>query len=95
MQYMPAVPIVRAKEIRDDGSIVEIVVWRLPEPLLPCSHLYKYRLYFGTAGICDVRYDNELGKGDHRHLRGTEEPYHFVSLTQLLDDFQRDVETWR
>ena len=92
---MPALPIVRAKEVRNDGAIVEIVVWRLSEPLLPCTHLFKYRLYFGAGGACRVRYDNELGKGDHRHLGDTELPYHFVSLTQLLNDFQLDVETWK
>jgi hypothetical protein len=42
-----------------------------------------------------VRYDNERGKGDHRHVNGTEEPYRFVSLSELLDDFQRDVDNWR
>ncbi len=91
---MPAQSIVRAKEIRDDGSIVEIVVWRLTEPLQPCTHFFKYRLYFGAKGVCHVRYDNELGKGDHRHVNGAELPYQFVSLARLLDDFQRDVEAW-
>ena len=91
---MDAEPIARAKEIRDDGSIVEIVIWRLAYPVAPCTHLYKYRLYFGAAGHCRVRYDNERGKGDHRHVNNVEEAYPFVSLTRLLDDFQRDVETW-
>jgi hypothetical protein len=92
---MDAEPIARAKEIRDDGSIVEIVIWLLANPVVPCTHLYKYRLYFGAAGLCRVRYDNERGKGDHRHVNNVEEAYAFVSITQLLDDFQRDVETWR
>ena len=65
---MDAVLLARAKEIRDDGSIVEIVVWELPEPLPPSQHRYKYRLYFGVAGVSRVRYDNERGKGDHRHV---------------------------
>ena len=91
---MRAVPIVRAKEVRDDGSIVEIVIWELPEPLLPSSHLYKYRLYFGAAGVCRVRYDNERGKGDHRHIGEREEEYSFRTLEELLEDFQRDVENW-
>lgn len=91
---MPAIPVARAKEVRDDGAIVEIVVWRLTEPLHPCTHLYKYRLYFGANGICRVRYDNELGKGDHRHLGDAELAYQFVSVAKLLDDFQHDVETW-
>jgi Family of unknown function (DUF6516) len=95
MQYMAAEPIVRTKEVRDDGSVVEIMVWRLAQPLAPCTHFYKYRLYFGAGGYCRVRYDNERGKGDHRHVGGVERPYAFVSLSQLLDDFQRDVENWR
>ena len=92
---MDAEPIVRAKEVRDDGSVVEIVVWRLAQPLSPCTHPYKYRLYFGAGNQCRVRYDNERGKGDHRHVNSIEEAYRFVSISQLLDDFQHDVETWR
>jgi hypothetical protein len=45
MQYMEATLLVRAKEVRDDGSIVEVVVWTLPEPLPPSTHRFKYRLY--------------------------------------------------
>jgi len=91
---MPAQLIARAKEVRDDGSVVEIVVWRLPQPLPPCTHLYKYRLYFGADGLCRVRYDNERGKGDHRHVGGEEEPYLFESVGQLLDDFEHDIQHW-
>ncbi|NJS36626.1 MAG: hypothetical protein HC765_09715 [Brachymonas sp.] len=86
--------IAKAKEVRNDGSIIEIVVWQVPEPLEPCTHSYKYRLYFGANGDCYVRYDNERGKGDHRHVSDKEEPYTFDSLDQLLTDFQRDIENW-
>lgn len=51
MQYMPAVPVAKAKEVRDDGSIVEVVIWELDEPLQPSTHRYKYRLYYGAAGF--------------------------------------------
>ena len=91
---MAAILIARAKELRDDGSIVEVVVWQLPDPIAPCAHRYKYRLYFGTRGVARVRYDNERGKGDHRHLGSLEERYAFTTLAQLLEDFQRDVENW-
>lgn len=94
MQYMDAVLIAKAKEIRDDGSIVEFVIWSLPEPLVPSDHHFKYRLYYGAAGTCRVRYDNERGKGDHRHMGGREEAYHFTTLEQLLADFERDVNEW-
>ncbi|MCK9389297.1 MAG: DUF6516 family protein [Sulfuritalea sp.] len=59
MQHMVATLIAQAKEVHDDGSIVEIVVWELAEPLPPCTHRYKYRLFFGVPGECLVRYDNE------------------------------------
>ena len=95
MQYMQAILLARAKEFRDDGSTVEIVVWELPEPLLPSAHRYKYRLYYGSGGVTRVRYDNERGKGDHRHLGDREESYNFSTLEQLLEDFKRDVENWR
>ena len=91
---MDAVPIARAKEVRDDGSIVEIVIWELPEPLPPSAHRYKYRLYFGRNGVSQVRYDNERGKGDHRHIGGEEFEYAFTSVDKLLGDFKADVERW-
>jgi hypothetical protein len=91
---MEAQRIAHAKEVRDDGAIVEIVIWLLARPVLPCAHCYKYRLFFGRAGECHVRYDNELGKGDHRHYGDREEAYCFVGVDQLLADFQTDVEGW-
>jgi hypothetical protein len=45
---MTAEPIARAKEVRDDGSVVEIVIWSVPQRIEPCMHPYKYRLYFGV-----------------------------------------------
>jgi Family of unknown function (DUF6516) len=95
MQYMSAILLARAKEIRDDGSIVEIVIWQLPVPLSPSQHQYKYRLYFGKDGVSRVRYDNERGKGDHRHIGEDERDYVFTSIEQLLEDFRFDVEHWR
>jgi hypothetical protein len=83
-----------AKEVRDDGSIVEIAIWQLPEALPPSRHTFKYRLYFGAAGVCRVRYDNECGKGDHRHIGAEEFDYVFTSVEQLLEDFRLDVERW-
>jgi hypothetical protein len=91
---MSAVLLAGVKEVRDDGSIVEIVVWELPEPLPPSTHRYKYRLFFGASGVSRVRYDNERGKGDHRHVGDQEYEYRFSTLEQLLADFQSDVERW-
>jgi hypothetical protein len=33
MQYMKATLLARSKEVHDDGSIAEVVIWELPEPL--------------------------------------------------------------
>jgi hypothetical protein len=41
-----------------------------------------------------VRYDNERGKGDHRHFGEEESGYVFTSVDQLLDDFERDIAKW-
>ena len=95
MQYMKATLLARSKEVRDDGSIVEVVIWSLPEPLPPSQHAFKYRLFYGRHGEDRVRYDNERGKGDHRHVNGEELAYVFGSLDKLLDDFERDIQNWK
>ena len=38
-----------------------------------------------------MRYDNETGKGDHRHVEGREEPYRFASVAKLRRDFEADI----
>ena len=94
MQYMKAALLARTKEVRDDGSTVEVVIWEVPEPVRPSTHNYKYRLYYGAAGVSRIRYDNERGKGDHRHVGEVESGYVFMSIEQLLNDFERDVANW-
>lgn len=78
---------------------VQMVLWQLPRRTKDRPQGLKYRLYLGRAGSTLVRYDNETGKGDHRHL-GTDEvevPYQFSSIEKLLDDFRSDCERlgWR
>jgi hypothetical protein len=88
---MKARPILRDKRFLDDGSVIEMVVWELPRRTPDRPHGLKYRLYLGRDGKCLVRYDNETGKGDHRHVGDIEEPYRFVSFDRLMIDFMRDV----
>lgn len=92
---MKARLLLRNKRMYADGAIREMVIWELPaiDPERP--HGLKYRLYYGLNGECLVRYDNERGKGDHRHYGNDEENYRFTSAEQLLIDFQRDVERLR
>jgi hypothetical protein len=52
----------------------------------------KYSLFFGRDGVRIVGYDNERGKGDHKHLGVMETRYRFVSVEKLVADFLADVE---
>jgi hypothetical protein len=76
-------------------AFVEMVVWRLPSPLSGSRHDYKYRLALVVNGNCVMRYDNELGKGDHKHMGEEETLYPFTTPEALLDDFWRDIDNWR
>ena len=71
--------------------LVEMVIWALPAASDDRCHGLKYRLYCGEPGRCIVRYDNEAGKGDHRHYGGDpEQAYPFESVDRLLADFRDD-----
>lgn len=78
-----------------DGGIVRIVVWQLPRNLPGSHHSFKYSLSLVHAGVNVLRYDNEAGKGDHRHVGRREFPYRFVDLIELQTDFWKDVEEWQ
>mgnify|MGYP003502962432 CR=1 FL=1 len=91
---MQADLMMRERRVLEVGFI-EVVVWRLSEPLIGSDHSLKYRLAYVVDGECVLRYDNEAGKGDHRHLGAKEMPYVFVSVDRLLDDFLADVATWK
>ena len=73
-------------------AYVDIVVWRTPTPVLPSNHAFKYRLAYVINGECVLRYDNERGKGEHRHVGVEEFVYHFLSPEQLLADFSAEIE---
>jgi len=75
----------------EDGAIVEMVLWRVPSPVPPSRHDLKYSLFYGHPGGREVGYDNERGKGDHRHYGDHEEVYHFTTPERLMADFLADV----
>jgi hypothetical protein len=81
--------------IISENAFVEIVVWRLTSPLAGSRHVFKYRLALIVNGHCAIRYDNEAGKGDHKHIGETEFPYIFTTPQTLLDNFWNDVDNWR
>lgn len=76
------------------GVFQQLVVWRVPTPVRGSSHPYKYRLALVADEVCVMRYDNEAGKGDHKHWGDEQLGYTFTSLVQLLADFDADVDRW-
>jgi len=91
---MAAEALLADRLVLDERSFVEMVVWRLSQPVPGCSHDLKYRLAYVVDGVCVIRYDNEIGKGDHHHVHGQETPYAFKSLDALQADFWADVAAW-
>jgi hypothetical protein len=89
---MKARELFRRRVILEESSFAELVLWQLPRPLPGALHSYKYRLAYVVGGRCVLRYDNESGKGDHRHLHDRETPYHFTTVEALLAAFQLDIE---
>jgi len=87
--------LLRERHVLAEDVFVEIVVWRVREPVRGSPHRFKYRLALVVAGQCVLRYDNEAGKGDHRHIGDVEAAYEFGGYEKLLSDFWSDVDSWR
>ena len=84
----------RFKEAVEATSLmVEVAIFEfLPTKENPQGVAYRLQLYERESGETVLRYDFEPGKGHHRHLRGSEAPYRWRGIEQLLADFRRDVE---
>ena len=93
---MAAKLLYREKYIYSDGAIREMILWQLPGKTSDRPHGLKYRLYYGLKdGTCLVRFDNESGKGDHKHVGGREEDYLFSNVETLVADFLAEIEKAR
>jgi hypothetical protein len=78
----------------EENAFVELVIWQVPQPLRGSTHRYKYRLALVVDNVCVLRYDNEAGKGDHKHVGNREEPYAFTDVERLRRDFLVEARTW-
>jgi len=83
--------IFHSKRLYDDGAIAELKLWAVRNAVRGSAHAFKYSLYYGRDGQRLVGYDNEAGKGDHRHYGDREEAYVFTTPEQLIADFLADV----
>lgn len=94
MSNMKAISLIRRRVVLAPDAFAEIAVWRVPEPVPPSQHPFKYRLAYVVGGECVLRYDNERGKGDHRHYGNEESDYVFSDPDQLTHDFGADIARW-
>ena len=92
---MRAELITHFNSVAEDGGVMELVVWRVPRPVPPTDHGYKYRAVYAVDGVRVVGFDNERGKGDHCHLHGRELPCIFTTIDALVEDFIAAVDAAR
>ena len=91
---MNAVELVRTRITYSEAAFAELVLWQVPKPVAGSTHRFKYRLAYVVRDVCVLRYDNEVGKGNHRHYGDKESIYKFTTPDQLVADFQRDIARW-
>jgi hypothetical protein len=88
---MKAELLMRERLVLSRRAFVDIVIWKLPKPLAGSRHIFKYRLAYIANQRCVLRFDNEAGKGDHKHLDEVEVPYLFTNLDALQADFWAEI----
>lgn len=84
----------KTRRLLKENAFIEIVIWEIPASVPASRHAFKYRLALVVNGDCVMRYDNEAGKGDHKHVGPVEMPYQFEGVDKLMGDFSRDVKRW-
>ena len=92
---MKAESLMDERVILSKRAFVEITIWKLPTPIKSSAHQYKYRLAHVVDDVCVLRFDNEAGKGDHKHINEIEVPYQFTDLETLQADFWTEVHNRR
>jgi hypothetical protein len=91
---MKARLILKNRRYLRQNAFVEIVLWDVPAPVRESAHSVKYSLSLVVNEVCVMRYDNEAGKGDHKHVGPVELRYEFRDVDGLMQDFAEDVRRW-
>jgi len=92
---MRASLLLKERRVLGEDRFADVTIWRLPKPLPGSAHAFKYRLALVVDEVCVLRFDNEAGKGDHKHVGERQVPYAFTTLDRLTTDFWQAVEDWR
>ena len=88
---MKARLLLHRKRVFADGGILEMKLWDVPVAVTGSLHSLKYSLFYGIDGRRLIGYDNEAGKGDHRHYGEHEEDYQWRGPRVLMADFLADL----
>jgi hypothetical protein len=91
---MKAVVLLRTRIAFSEIAFAELSLWKVPKPGAGSVHSFKYRLAYVVNGVCVVRYDNEAGKGDHKHFGTEESACVFQTPEKLVADFERAIMRW-
>jgi hypothetical protein len=90
-----AILLLHERVVLAEDVFAEIRIWRVPRLVAGSIHDLKYSLALIAARRCVLRYDNEAGKGDHRHTAdGREIAYAFENADTLIADFWAEVDRW-
>lgn len=88
---MPAVELMNRRIQIADNAFASIRILEVEPPISGSQHQYKYSLAYIVDGECVMRYDNERGKGDHKHIHHREYPVIFTTIENLIVSFQADI----
>lgn len=93
---MPATLLIKKRAyFPEEDAFTSITVWAVDPSIRGSQHEYKYSLAYVVHGVCVMRYDNEAGKGDHKHIGDTEFQVTFSGLADLVNQFFDDVNRLR
>ncbi|EKC4605312.1 hypothetical protein OP127_005223 [Salmonella enterica] len=92
---MPAIELMNLRIQIDDNAFASIRILEVDPAILGSNHTYKYSLAYVVNGECVMRYDNERGKGDHKHIGTNEYPVEFTTIENLIASFQEDINQLR
>lgn len=92
---MPAVELMNRRIQIADNAFASIRILEVDPAILGSKHQYKYSLAYIVDGVCVMRYDNERGKGDHKHIGEQEYPVTFTTIENLIASFQADINLLR
>jgi len=92
---MPATELLHLRIHIAENAFAMLRILLVEPPILGSSHQYKYSLAYIVNDECVLRYDNERGKGDHKHIGQQEFPVTFTTIENLIDVFQAEINLLR